>query len=170
MTCFEFKGQPYLLVINYFSHYVKEAKLSHTTSPDIEVHHRSMYARHSIPDQLISDNGPQFSANTFAKFAEEYRITHIVTSPRYPHANGEVSKNSTKESTGPTQGIDDMPCHTPPEQIKPSRTADGKKNPYKSPYAAYTSEPKLALLKAISQERCFTESQIEERLRQASLR
>ena len=61
---FELKNQQYLLVIDYFSRYVEVAKLSRTTSPNIIVHLKSMFARHSIPDQLPSDNGPQFSANT----------------------------------------------------------------------------------------------------------
>ena len=49
-----------------------------------------MFARHGIPGQLISDNGPQFSPTSFAKFAEDYGFTHILTSPRYPQANGVV--------------------------------------------------------------------------------
>ena len=49
-----------------------------------------MFARHGIPEQLISDNGPQFSPTSFAKFAEDYGFTHILFSPRYPQANGVV--------------------------------------------------------------------------------
>ena len=85
---FELKGQPYLLVTDYFSRYVEVARLSRTTSPDVVVHLRSIFTRHGIPDQLFSDNGPQFSASSFAKVAEEYGFTHITTSPRYPQANG----------------------------------------------------------------------------------
>ena len=63
---FELKRQAFLLVIDYFSRYVLVAKLAHTTSPDIVVHLKSMFARHGIPDQLVSDNGPQFLSNAFA--------------------------------------------------------------------------------------------------------
>ena len=89
---FELKGQTFLLVVDYFSRYVEVAKLTRTTSPDIVVHLKSMFARHGIPDQLVSDNGPQFSSNAFAQFAEEYAFTHITTSPRYSQANGEVER------------------------------------------------------------------------------
>lgn len=108
---FELKGQPYLLVIDYFSRYVEVAKLTRTTSPDIVVHLKSMFARHGIPDKLLSDNGPQFSASSFAKFAEEYGFTHITTSPRYPQANGQVEravqtvKNMLKKATDPYQAL-----------------------------------------------------------------
>ena len=87
---FELKGHPYLLVIDYFSRYIEVAKLSSTTSPDVTTHLQSMFARHGIPEQLISDNGPQFSSTSFAKFAEDYGFTHILPSSRYPQANGEV--------------------------------------------------------------------------------
>ena len=39
------------------------------TSPDVSVHLQSMFARHCILKQLISDNGPQFSSTSFAKSA-----------------------------------------------------------------------------------------------------
>ena len=81
---FELKGHPYLLVIDYFSRYLEVAKLSSTTSPDVTAQLQSMLARHGIPEQLISDNGPQFSSTSFAKFVEDYGFTHILTSPRYP--------------------------------------------------------------------------------------
>ena len=46
----ELKGQPYLLVIDYFSRYVEVAKLSRTPSPDMTVHLKSLFARHSITE------------------------------------------------------------------------------------------------------------------------
>ena len=108
---FELKGHPYLLVIDYFSRYTEVAKLSSTTSPDVTVHLQSMFARHGIPEQFISDNGPQFSSTSFAKFAEDYGFTHILTSPRYPQANGEVEravqtvKNLLKKTSDPYKAL-----------------------------------------------------------------
>ena len=90
---FELKGEPFLLVVDYYSRYVEVAKLTNTTSPSVIVHLKSMFARHGIPDYLVSDNGPQFAANTFAEFTEEYGFTHVTTSPRKPQANGEVRRS-----------------------------------------------------------------------------
>ena len=78
---FELKGQLFLLVLDYFSRYVEVAKLSHTTSPDVVVHLKSMFARHGIPDQLVTGNGPQFSAHSFALFADEYAFTTSRSAP-----------------------------------------------------------------------------------------
>ena len=89
---FELKGQTFLLVVDYFSRYVEVAKLIRTTSPDIVVHLKSMFARHGIRDQLVSNNGLQFLSNALAQFAEEYALTHTTTSPRYPQANSEVER------------------------------------------------------------------------------
>ena len=108
---FELKGESFLIVIDYFSRYVELAKLSRTTSPDVIVHLKSMFARHGIPELLLSDNGPQFSSSVFAKFAEGYSFTHITSSPRYPQSNGEVEravqtiKSLLKKSKDPYQSL-----------------------------------------------------------------
>lgn len=41
---------------------------------------------------VVSDNGPQFAAATFSKFAEEWGFTHLTSSPHYPQGNGEVER------------------------------------------------------------------------------
>ena len=90
---FERKGDKFLLVIDYFSRYVELANLLQTTSPDVITHLKSMFARHGIPENFLSDNGPQFSSTKFGKFAEDYGFAHITTSPRYPQANGEIERS-----------------------------------------------------------------------------
>ena len=53
-------SKTYLLVVDYFSRYVEIAQLSHTRSTDVIVHLKSIFARHGIPEVLVSDNGPHF--------------------------------------------------------------------------------------------------------------
>ncbi|XP_061920402.1 uncharacterized protein K02A2.6-like [Entelurus aequoreus] len=74
----------YLLVVDYMSRYVEIALLTSTRSNDVIHHLKSIYARHGIPDVLVSDGGPQFSGAGFAEFAESYGFRHITSSPRYP--------------------------------------------------------------------------------------
>ena len=55
-------------------------------------HMNSIFARHGIPNCVMSDNGPQFSADIFSSFAKEYGFTDYTNSPRYPQADGEVKE------------------------------------------------------------------------------
>ena len=86
--------------MDYFWRYVEVAKLTDTSQ---------VYVRKTW--NYLSDNGPQFSARFFAKFAEEYGFTHITTTPRYPQANDQVEravqtvKNSLKKATDPYQAL-----------------------------------------------------------------
>ena len=51
-----------------------------------------VFASHGIPDIIISDNGPQFSAATFRQFAVNYSFVNVTSSPRYPQSNGEAER------------------------------------------------------------------------------
>ena len=53
---------------------------------------KSIFTRHNIPETLISDNGPQFSADSFAQFAKEFDFQHQTSSPNYPQSNGGVER------------------------------------------------------------------------------
>ena len=89
---FEYKGMQYILVIDYFSRYIEIAKLSSTSSDAIITHLKSIFARHGIPQVVVSDNGPQYSSEMFRKFASEYSFTHVTSSPKYPQSNGEAER------------------------------------------------------------------------------
>ncbi|UYV67541.1 K02A2.6-like [Cordylochernes scorpioides] len=64
------------------------------------------FARHGIPEEVRSDNGPQFGLE-FKKFAKEYGFHHITSSPRFPQSNGFIEsmvkniKNQLKKGRDP---------------------------------------------------------------------
>ena len=62
--------------------------MSTTTSTAIINKLRAIFARHGIPEKLVSDNGPQSSAQEFADFAKEWDFSHITSSLTYPQSNG----------------------------------------------------------------------------------
>ena len=82
----------YLLVIDYFSRYVEIAKLSGESSVNVIKHLKSIFARHGIPQELVTDNGPQYSSREFSKFAENFGFIHTNSSPKFPQSNGEVER------------------------------------------------------------------------------
>jgi len=49
---------------------------------------KSIFARWGIPLHLLSDNGPPFSSQEFAKFIGDCGIEHITSSLCYPQSNG----------------------------------------------------------------------------------
>ena len=82
----------YLLLVDYFSRYIEIAKLTKVTSNKLIHHIKSIFARHGIPQEVRSDNGPQYASSVFDKFAKEYVFLHVTSSPRYPQSNGEAER------------------------------------------------------------------------------
>ena len=89
---FEFNGVHYLLSVDYYSKWIEVAKLDDITSSNIICHLKSQFARYGIPDELISDNGPQYACSAFNDFSRSYGFVHTTSSPLYPQSNGEVER------------------------------------------------------------------------------
>ena len=87
---FQFRGKEYLVLSDYFSNYVEVEKLPTTDSAAVVRALKRQWARHGIPDLLVSDNGPQFSSSTFRTFAAAWGFLHVTSSPGYPQSNGKA--------------------------------------------------------------------------------
>uniref|UniRef100_A0A3P9IKJ4 Gypsy retrotransposon integrase-like protein 1 n=1 Tax=Oryzias latipes TaxID=8090 RepID=A0A3P9IKJ4_ORYLA len=104
---FQFGSQHYLIVVDYHSRYFEVAKLTSTTSEGVIEHFKSVFARHGIPDEVRTDNGPQFSSEHFRKFVRCWNFKHVTSSPHFPQSNGEAEravrtvKNLLKKSGDP---------------------------------------------------------------------
>lgn len=82
---FEHNGKTYLLVVDYFSKYLEVALLSSGyNSLQVITSLKSIFARHGIPQHLISDNGPPFNWNEFKIFCSKWGISHNTSSPYLP--------------------------------------------------------------------------------------
>ena len=88
----DFKGENYLVVIDYFSKYIELGLLKSLTSEEVISHLKSIFARHGIPETVVSDNGTQYSSSKFASFATAYGFTLSTSSPKYPQSNGEAER------------------------------------------------------------------------------
>lgn len=93
LDLFEWKKELYFLLVDYYSKYIEIAKLKSYKASEIIVHLKSIFARHGIPSQLMSDNGPPFNSAEFKDFANEWKFDHTTSSPYYPKSNGLVERS-----------------------------------------------------------------------------
>ena len=96
---YELNGSNYLLFVDYLSAFVEIAKLNNTSSASIVNNQKSMFARNGIPEIVVTDNGPQYSSQTFCAFTDAHGFTHRTSSPRYPQSN-RVSERAVKTIKG----------------------------------------------------------------------
>ena len=81
---FQIKGNKYVLIVEYNSKYTELSLLEkgENSSRIIEKLKKSIFSRHGIPDQVISDNRPQHTSLQCNEFTKVYIFKHIASSPR----------------------------------------------------------------------------------------
>ena len=83
-----FLGKMFLIAVDAHSKWPEVVMMSSTTSQlTIDVL-RSLFSRYGLPEQLVSDNGPQFTSEEFAQFTKMNGIKHILCAPYHPSSNG----------------------------------------------------------------------------------
>ena len=83
-------GKEYLCTVDYYSNFWEIDFLKPTTSDAVIKKLKYHFARYGIPDQVVSDNGPQFSSVEFLKFAKKWSFVHTPTSPYNSKGNGKA--------------------------------------------------------------------------------
>jgi hypothetical protein len=87
-------GCDYIVAVDYLSGYFEYDRLASKRCKDVINALRQQWARHGIPEQVISDNNP-FNSAEFKEFAAEWEFQHITSSPNYPQSNGRA-ENAVK--------------------------------------------------------------------------
>ena len=97
---FQFQGQQYLLVTDFYSKYFEVELLRQSTASCVINNLKKVFARFGIPEKVVSDNGSQYSntrnvfgdSHEFKKFAKDWGFRHITSSPEYPQSNGAAER------------------------------------------------------------------------------
>ena len=82
----------FLLIADYFSRYPEVLEMKSTTSRAVIAALQSIFAQRGIPEQVRTDNGPQYASQDFVDFAELYGFEHATSSPMFPQSNGQAER------------------------------------------------------------------------------
>ena len=93
-----FGGKMYLLVVDAHTKWPEIVVMTSTTADATTDKLRSIIARFGIPEQSISDKGPQFTSEVFRQFIKINGIHHATGAPYHPATNGIAPKGLCKVS------------------------------------------------------------------------
>ncbi|UYV83042.1 K02A2.6-like [Cordylochernes scorpioides] len=136
MDLFHYEGSEYLVVVDYFSRFIEVVRLTKLSSEAVVDQCKAIFARHGIPDIVISDNGPQFRPSTtsaFTKFASEVGFRHITSSPKHPQSNGQaeaalkIVKNLMKKNKDPVLALMEYRATPLANGLSPAELLFGRK-------------------------------------------
>ena len=80
---FEHEEQQYMVLSDYYSNYFEMTKLSKITASNVVRACKEHFARHGIPDVLVSDAGTQFTSEEFLQFSKSWNFCHKMSSPHH---------------------------------------------------------------------------------------
>ena len=79
-----FKGKMWLLLIDAFSKWPEIHEMKTTTAEVTIAKLKHIFAVQGLPEQIVSDNGPQFTASKFEDFCNSRGIIHSTIAPYHP--------------------------------------------------------------------------------------
>lgn len=88
MTC---RGKDYLVTVDYYSKYPEFQELPDKSAFAVIMMLKDLFARHGIPETLMSDNMP-FNSQEFRSFAKSWGIQLLTSSPTYAQSNGQAER------------------------------------------------------------------------------
>uniref|UniRef100_A0A914XQD5 RNA-directed DNA polymerase n=1 Tax=Plectus sambesii TaxID=2011161 RepID=A0A914XQD5_9BILA len=89
-----FLGSMWFVAIDAHSKWpeVFEMKQQKTHTAEVVVALSEMFCRWGICEEIVSDNGPQFTSEEFKRFCFDNGIKHTLTAPYHPQSNGQVKR------------------------------------------------------------------------------
>ncbi|UYV61423.1 hypothetical protein LAZ67_1004790 [Cordylochernes scorpioides] len=150
MDLFKFENKWYLVIIDYYSRFPEMIQLDRLTANVVVRSCKSIFARHGIPETVVSDNGTQFgAAREFANFARQYGFTHVTSSPRFPQSYGmaeagvKIAKLILKKNQDPLLGLLEYRSTPLENGYSPAELLMGRKLRTTLPIAPENLNPRL---------------------------
>lgn len=83
----------FLIIIDAHSKWPEVVDFRDNTKADKLIEKfRSIFARHGLPNHMVTDNGPQFASEAFGKYLKRLGIKHTFSPPYHPATN-EAAEN-----------------------------------------------------------------------------
>ena len=135
-----FLQKMFLIVIDSFSKWPDVIVIKSNTATKTIHELRCLFYRLGIPEQIVSDNGPQFKSDEFKQFLSENGITHLTTAPYFPATNGQAERfvQTIKKALTAAKGESES------VQLKLFRFLLAYRN---APHALFNESPAMLFLK-----------------------
>jgi len=78
----------FLIVVDAHSKWPEVIQMTSTSAEQTVMALRQLFANYGLPQQIVSDNGPQFTAVDFQQFLKKNGVKHIQITPYHPSSNG----------------------------------------------------------------------------------
>ena len=79
-----------MITVCHYSDWIELDLLPDTLSKTVVEKTRAHFARHGVPSQCHTDNGPQFISQDYKAFESAYGFRHVTSSPYHPQGNGKA--------------------------------------------------------------------------------
>lgn len=83
-----FMNSMFLVAVDAHSKWPEVIPMKSTTSEKTISVLRSIFSRNGLPEQIVSDNGPQYTSDEFQLFMKKNGIKHFKSAPHHPATNG----------------------------------------------------------------------------------
>ena len=78
----------YHQLLNFFD----ISQLPDKLSTAVVIHAKHLFSKYGITKVVISDNGPEFTANTFKTFSKQWDFKNTISSPHTSKSNGQIER------------------------------------------------------------------------------
>ena len=78
----------FFMLVDAHSRWPEVVKMKSTTTKKTTEVMKTLFGSYRIPERVVSDNGPQFISDEFAKFMQQNYVKHIRSTPNHPSTNG----------------------------------------------------------------------------------
>ena len=130
----------YLVVVDSHSKWSEVFQMKRPTSTNTVNRLHELFARYSVVDTIVSDNGMQFSSKEFEHFCATFQVEHIRIPPYHPRSNGQAErfvdtlKRALKKAIG-TPTKKGLQLFLQVYQITPNKSAPSTLSPAESMFA-----------------------------------